>query len=252
MTLSDEILMAYVDGELDDASRAEVEAALAANPDVARRVARQKALREELRAAFDGVLDEPVPERLLSAARTAPAAPPAASVTDLSSVRNEKHERAQRRWSLPQWSAMAASLVLGVFVGQAMLRSPASSPIVARDGRLIAQDVLAESLSNQLASDQPAAAPVQLGLSFRSKSGEYCRTFVLREGEGLAGLACRDGETWQIEVVTPSALPASASSDYRMAGAALPLAVLQVVEGRITGEPLDASGEAAARKSGWR
>ena len=35
MTISDEILMAYVDGELDDASRAEVEASIAANPDVA-------------------------------------------------------------------------------------------------------------------------------------------------------------------------------------------------------------------------
>jgi len=252
MTISDEILMAYVDGELDDASRDEVEDAMAANPDVARRVARQKALREELRVAFDGVLNEPVPERLVSAARTAPTASPAASVTDLSSARIERRERAQRRWSLPQWSAMAASLVLGVFVGQAILRSPASSPIVARDGRLIAQDVLAEALSQRLASDPSAAAPVHLGLSFRTKSGEYCRTFVLREGAVLAGLACRQGEDWEVESVAPNEPPATTGTGYRMAGAALPLTILQAVEGRIDGEPLDADEERAARENDWR
>lgn len=248
MTYSDEILMAYVDGELDDETRVAVEAAIETDADVAQRVARQKALRRQLRAAFDGVLDEPVPERLTQAARTAPTA----SVADLSRARNEKRDRTLRRWSLPQWSAMAASLVLGVFVGQALWRTPANSPIVARDGRLVAQASLAEALSNQLASDQTAAAAVQLGLSFRSKTGEFCRTFVLRDGEGLAGLACREGEIWQIETAVPNETPASANGNYQMAGAKLPLAVLQAVEGRIGGEPLDASGEAAARQNGWR
>ncbi len=252
MKLSDEILMAYVDGEVDDETRAAVEAAMQADVNVAQRVARQQALRQQLRAEFDGVLNEPVPERLTRAARTAPAASTTASVTDLSRARNEKRDRTPRRWSLPQWSAMAASLVLGVFVGHAMLRSPASSPIVARDGRLVAQDSLAEALSNQLASDQAAKAPVQVGLSFRSKTGEFCRTFVLRGGEGLAGLACREGEIWQIEAAVPNEALATDNDNYQMAGAKLPLAVLQAVEGRSDGEPLDADGEAAARQKGWR
>jgi len=251
MTVSNETLLAYVDGELDDETHAAVEAAIAADPEFAQRVARQQTLRRQLRAAFDGVLEEPVPERLLSAARTAPAASPLASVTNLTRVRDEKRDRAARRWSLPQWAAMAASLVLGVFVGQTMLRSPASSPIVARDGRLIAQESLADALSRQLASSQSAAAPVQLGLSFRSKSGELCRTFVLREGEALAGLACREGGNWQIELVGPSEAPTT-SSVYQMAGTQLPLAILQAVEARIEGEPLDANGEAAAKENGWK
>jgi hypothetical protein len=252
MKVSDEILMAYVDGEVDDQTRAAVETAMQADANVAQRVARQQALRQQLRGEFDGVLHEPVPERLTRTARTAPVASPTSSVTDLSRARNEKRDRTPRRWSLPQWSAMAASLVLGVFVGQAILRSPASSPIVARDGRLVAQDSLAEALSNQLASDQAAKAPVQVGLSFRSKTGEFCRTFVWREGDGLAGLACREGEIWQIETAVPNETLAAGNGSYQMAGAELPLAVLQAVEGRIDGEPLDASGEAAARQKGWR
>lgn len=252
MKLSDEILMAYVDGEADDETRLAVEAAMRADADVAQRVARQRALRQQLRSAFDSVLDEPVPERLTRAARVAPARWQDTAVADLSRARNEKRDSLPRRWSLPQWAAMAASVVLGVFVGQAIWKSPSSSPIVARDGRLVAQEVLAEALSNQLASAQPATGPVQVGLSFRSKTGEFCRTFVLRGDEELAGLACREGEVWQIETAVPNEAPATSGGHYQMAGAELPLAVLQAVEARIEGDPLDASGEAAARTSGWR
>ena len=74
MTISDEQVMAYVDGELDAQTRNEVERAMESDPEVARRVARQRALRNKLRAAFNNVLNEPVPDRLVSAARTAPVA----------------------------------------------------------------------------------------------------------------------------------------------------------------------------------
>lgn len=251
MTFTEETLMAYVDGELDAETSAAVEGAVASDPDVARRVARQKALRQKLRAAFDGVLDESVPYRLLETARSAPSASSETKVTDLSRARAEKAERAGRRWSWPQWGAMAASLVLGVLVGQALLREPAASVIVARDGRLIARQALAEALSSQLSSGQSIDARIGMGLSFRSKSGEYCRTFVLREGGGLAGLACREGDGWTIQVVAPNESPGSAGADYRMAGAEIPLVVLKAVEERIEGVPLDASGEAEARKRNW-
>ncbi len=74
MTISDEQLMAYVDGELDADARAQIEAAMVSDAELARRVARQQRLREKLRAAFDEVLREPVPDRLLAAARNAPGA----------------------------------------------------------------------------------------------------------------------------------------------------------------------------------
>src|SRR5256885_438663 len=48
MNFSDETLMTYADGELDAASRAVLEAAMAADPQLAQRVARHRALREHL------------------------------------------------------------------------------------------------------------------------------------------------------------------------------------------------------------
>ena len=65
MKLPDETVMAYVDDELDAASRARVEAAMAADPEVRAQFKTQIELRARLRASFDPVLSEPVPERLL-------------------------------------------------------------------------------------------------------------------------------------------------------------------------------------------
>jgi anti-sigma factor RsiW len=57
-------LHAYVDGQLDDARRAAVEAYLAANPAEAERVRAYARQNEQLHALFDSALDEPVPEAL--------------------------------------------------------------------------------------------------------------------------------------------------------------------------------------------
>ena len=252
MIITDEILMAYVDDELDAAARAAVEAAMAESPEIARRVARQQELRRQMRAAFDIVLSEPVPDRLIEAARRAPAGVREATVTELERVRAQKNQPAPRRWSWPEWSALAASVVLGAVLSQAMLRPFTAEPIVARDGRLLAHDALARALSNQLSSDQPADARVALGLSFRSKDGAFCRTFVLRDGRGLAGIACREGESWPVEVVIPGDESATPDGGYAMAASELPVALLKKVEERIDGEPLDAAGEAAARRNHWR
>jgi hypothetical protein len=209
-------------------------------------------LRTKLRAAFDGVLTEPVPDRLIDAARRAPAGTREATVADLEQARAQKAERPARRWSWPEWGAMAASVVLGALISQALWRAFPTEPIVARDGRLVASHALARALSDQLSSAQPLDARIAMGLSFRSKTGEYCRTFIIRDGPGLAGLACRDGETWSVQTVVPGEQPTEHTTGYAMAGAELPVLLLQAVEERIAGEPLDAKGEAAARENHWR
>jgi anti-sigma factor RsiW len=61
-------LQAYADGRLADARRAEIEAWLASRPEEAERVEAYRRIHEELRAVYDPVLQEPVPERLHAAA----------------------------------------------------------------------------------------------------------------------------------------------------------------------------------------
>jgi anti-sigma factor RsiW len=66
-------LQAYADGRLPEPRRAAVEAWLATRPDEAERVAAYRRLAQEVRAAYDSMIAEPVPERLAQAA--APRAP---------------------------------------------------------------------------------------------------------------------------------------------------------------------------------
>lgn len=58
-------LHAYVDGELPDARRAEVEELIGASAEDTARAGAYGRLNDELRAHYDGVLAEPLPERLL-------------------------------------------------------------------------------------------------------------------------------------------------------------------------------------------
>jgi anti-sigma factor RsiW len=69
MSVSEEELQAYVDGLLDSARAAEIEARLAANPEAAERAQAYRAQNRALRAMFEPVLDEPVPARLTETLR---------------------------------------------------------------------------------------------------------------------------------------------------------------------------------------
>ena len=65
-------LHAYADARLEPSRHGEVEAWLATHPEDAERVHAWRRHKEALHAGFDPVLDEPLPDRLLRAARPAP------------------------------------------------------------------------------------------------------------------------------------------------------------------------------------
>lgn len=65
-------LHAYVDGQLDTARRAEVEAYLAAHPEAAAEVQELRVQMQALHVRFDGVMNEPIPLRLTNALQPRP------------------------------------------------------------------------------------------------------------------------------------------------------------------------------------
>jgi hypothetical protein len=240
MSFSDEILMAYADGELEPALRAEVEQAMRADPALAANVERHRALRADVFAAFAGVLDEPVPGRLR------PRAAPSNHVR-VDALEAARARQLPARWSWPQWGAMAASLVVGVLAGALGWQGTQSeAPFARAGGALVAQGALAQALSRQLASEQ-ARGGVKLGVSFEAKDGSYCRSFTLGSA---GGLACRSGDAWRIPVLAEG--EATQGGAYRQAGSATPGAVLDAIDQRIAGSTLDAAGERAARGHGWQ
>jgi hypothetical protein len=213
-------IAAYVDGELDAADRSRFEAEMAGDASLAGEVAAQRRLRDRLAAAYDPVLAEALPAALTLAAQVA-------------------NDRPPRRFGLPHWAAVAASLVVGVLVGRMALPASDQDPLAIRGG-------LAQALDRQLAAN---TGPIRVGLSFRSADGRYCRTFQSAP-DRLAGLACRHDDGWQARTVT--AWTPAGTMHYRTAGAETPPEVLAAVDALIVGEPLDAAAERAARAGGWR
>ena len=252
MTISDETLMAYADGELDAAARAAVESAMREDPQIEARVAAHRTLRRKVQAAYSAELSEEVPERLLAAARGAERT--RSKVVNLLEARAAIQRSGSRVRPLrPQWrtaGTIAASLIAGVGLGFFMWSHTESPLMRSAGGALVARGQLAQALSTQLAAEQSRSSPVQIGVSFRTKSGDYCRTFALSGAVSPSGLACRHGGEWQIRAVAQE--PGTVGDpEYRTAGSTIPATILKSVEGQIAGEPLDQAGERAARQRNW-
>ena len=244
MNRMDEDLSRYLDGEMEATEAAVFAAAAAADPALAQRIAAQQRLRAKLQRAFDRVLNEPLPQRLIDAAHAEPR------------VRLHPTQWNRRSWrrSATTWLAVAASLAIVALLTPSLLRLTGNTPNILVVGKVkTAGGELARALSTRLVSEQASPGRVQIGISFIAKNGEYCRSFVATEQrDTTAGLACRREDAWRIEVLEPLATSAGASGEYRQAASALTPQVLQAVETRITGVPLDAAGEAKARDRGWQ
>ena len=259
MQITEDMLMAYADGEADRETRAAVEAAMARDGAIRERVEAHRRLRATVAGAFGGVLSEPAPEHLIAAARgerrPRPSRP--AEVVDLAAVRARKvtppkaAPAARRVWL--QWGALAACVVVGAFLARG-LAQPGLTPMIGdHHGVLAAQGALSRALETDLAGQ--AQAPdqaVRIGVSFRTADKTFCRTFQVLRGEALAGVACRDAGGWQVRVAVAQAGQGVNASGYRTASTSTPPAVSAAVDAMIAGSPLDAQAEAAAKAKGWR
>jgi hypothetical protein len=236
MTITDDMLMAWLDGELDPAESARVEAALADDDVLRRRVEVQRKLRARLAARYDPVAEEEVPARLRAMLE---GDAPEGDVVDLAAVRAR---RARPAWQ--SLAAIAATLVLGIAIGR-IGSGGNEGPVTVDGGALVARGALAEALDTRLASAQDPGATTRIGVSFARADGRLCRTF---DGTGLAGLACRDENGWQVMMAVPGS--GTAQGGYRQAGSAT-APVLQAAQEMMAGEPFDAAAERRARNAGW-
>ena len=149
---SDDRLVAYLDGELEVAQRREVEAWLDADPAARRRMVALAESGHLLRLAFDEAIHEPVPDRLIAAARGEAA--PLQSGAQILPFRRRLGAQivAPRRWrmGLP----VAASL-LGLLVGSGITYLGVGK--LALDGVAGKQVPLEATAANNLWLDNAAA-----------------------------------------------------------------------------------------------
>ena len=235
MTITNETLMALVDGELSPDEIQRVEAELRTRPDLAAYVEEQRELRHQLHASFDAMMNAPMPSKLRDAVEETQ---PSLTWRLANSWRNTS--RGVIWTSIP-----AAALAAGVVIGVVLSGTASNTLIDARGGALVARGALAHALDNQLAAAGPAQGP-QIGISFRDRNNHYCRTFSTPK---MGGVACRDAAGWNIAAL--SERNAEPTGAYSTAGSAMPDVVRDAVHGMIAGAPLDAAQEAEAKRQGW-
>ncbi len=245
MNPTDEMLIAYADGELSGEEARAVEAQLRNRPDLQAFVERQRALRRGIESAFAPLMNEDVPDRIMNALARTP-------VSHRWRLRRALNEAARlvssRQFVFRSALPAAAALACGIFLG--IVVAPQGAFRVDREtGGIFAQGELAATLDDRLASAQTAGESIRVGISFKAKDGHYCRTFQKAgAASSLAGVACRAAQGWSVAALATT--PAEQGA-YRMAGA-MPAVIRGTVDKLISGEPLDAAGERRARDLGWR
>jgi surface antigen len=240
--LTPEILMAYVDGQLDSAQSREVEAALADDPAAREMVARFRRSSEILGAGLEGVLHEPVPQRLLDAARGEPAR--------VVAFRPRTRDQAWHGW--PGLAAAATVLlVVGITAGALLFGSGDQAVMTA------ASDPMQRALESQqsgspwVAQDGAQVTPV---LTFRAADGRPCREFESTTGDTASfGVACRDAQgRWVAQIeVQRGLLPAAIQAQHYLPAAGGTDPVSDVLDLLGAGPALTVEEEARLLESGW-
>jgi len=250
MTVTRETLMAYVDGELAPDEERRVVAELAKDPTLNAYVEQQKELAAKLRSAFAPVLEEPIPARIERAVRETkiPSHPPALLLVSRLQRMWGNTGRASSTW-IPA-GALAAGLALGIVLAGSF---DSGTNLGTTGGTPVAQGELARVLTAELASEQTpdTMSAARIGVSFMNKDGAYCRSFKTRAGVrgAMAGIACLTDGDWQIAALA-SAAPRE-TSGFTTAAGEMPANVRGVLNEMISGDPLNAEQERAARDQGW-
>jgi len=241
--ITDELLVAYADGELTPSDAERVRLAVSADPQLAARVAMFQETRRLTGGAFAGIAREPIPAGLLQSVLP--------------------------RRAVPEWRAgimrvtgihaLAASALLGVLAAGLLVytvwREPASSfGLLAQNEALLAHaltldpDGGARSPSGGL---NGATTRIMTGQTYRLPDGRICRTFEISQSENgvVSGLSCGVDGGWRVALAIPGPLSAPGSSFQPAGGAAADLAAL--LDAHHAEGPLAAEEVGALIRQSW-
>jgi hypothetical protein len=200
--LSDEILMAFADGELEEPVAAAVEQAMLGDPAITRRVADFLRSRRLTRSAFaaQGALSVPPALQAVIMGQISDFEATHAHVAETMLHAEQSAIRA-KRW-LPSIMLLAASVAafsiaaIGYFAGQQSVFPSQAPSLVARLDDPLIHNVLDKSASGQEVA--LATGRMRVISTYRLANGSLCREFTFQASHGKANaVACR-GQDWSV------------------------------------------------------
>ncbi|MDO3444936.1 anti-sigma factor [Agrobacterium sp. V1] len=235
----DETLMAFADGELDEATSLRLETALETDDALAERLAVFLDTRTVLASAIKPLIDEPVPDALAASVRRM-VEDAEAKNADIEGAKvitfrgREKPEGSglSSRWLMPVAASVLAIItgVGGFVAGRSGLESGAS-----------VNDALSAALDRQPSGGDIAVGQTEvlrIVSSFVDGRGAFCREYELkRQEENTLAVACRSDGAW----VTRLALSSPRADGY------VPVSSQETIDTYLTsieaGGPLSAAEE---------
>lgn len=261
--LTDDLLIAYADGQLDPDTQQQVAQQLRDNPQAQATVQRLQEADTLLSDTLGPCEDEPVPEWLSQAvAAIQPSAQPQPEPAP-----TIKTIPGQAASNTPWFQAVAAVLLLSVGLGGGwlshdLMQGSEVATVQPESLRHQALETLAsgQSLDTTVAGIQHQVLPL---LSFHDPQGRICREFEHRRqgDQGFSehlGVACRDGAgSWHTEVLVARDLAAPTTADdggfyAPVSGDSEPDAFQQFIEPLQASAPLTPAEEAALMAQGWK
>ncbi|MBM6581943.1 hypothetical protein ILT44_17225 [Microvirga sp. BT689] len=238
--LTDEILMAFADGELDESVAAAVAQVMAQDPSVARRIVDFQQSRRLSRSAFESSLSSKVPIELqaaISARIEAHEGVNSAGKVDLHEVRRTRLIRSFPLMRMALAACLAGiAVATGYFFGRQVDRE--ASQIAQLEDPLIRREL------SRLESGRDLELPMgrfRVISSYQLANGALCREFELKSASRSAGaVACRANE-WNVTFAVSN--PAKSADYTPSSGGDLMDSYLQNLG---AGQPLEEKAEARA------
>jgi surface antigen len=274
MIITDEILMAYADGELSREDCRRLEAILSQDAGLRARLEPFSVTGSSLANVFDQPMREPIPDRLLAVitagGRRMPAAgeraarqPQQQTGGIFDAIAEALFPRGLGFASAFSLTALVAAGGVAGYVVGSMGVSPQGAAVVAAGDLENALETQA-SLSDEVALGTGAA--LWPAASFKSNSEGFCREYKIvgSDGNGFAGVACRGADSqWRVAVHAELKAPSkekladaivqgTAPKKYWSAGDLRSQAVEDAVDKLKKGDVFGSDEEAAAIANQWK
>ena len=241
MKITDEILSAFIDGELDDTDTDDVKEALLRDKALVRRLEQLKSADRLIASTYGAIDKTPMPTAVLDML-----APAELADGDDNIVRLPFHRipAAVKAWAAP----IAATLMFVVGLG---LGAQFSAPDRDQNrGSILAAGEIDKAGALHLVLETVASAETYVVdaasgaaitplLTFRTADGAYCREFTAVQGETTnRGVACRKENAWEIQFAARVPAAQTNPDAYSTASAGVSAQFDEIVDNMIAGEPL--------------
>jgi hypothetical protein len=244
MTISDETLNAFIDGELSALEMSIVRDAISKDEAVAERADELAALNSQLQASLNSIDAMPLSSGLDALRNQLVAGAHAEYATEQGDnvVAFPWWRKAQAAITMPTAIAASVAAIFGFFMNFDNNTHPGALP----DWTAI-NDALSHQRSGEVITTSSGAS-FEARLTFLNHQGQYCRQFYVKpmNASALQSIACRVGDDWHLR----AAMPTGDQASYQTASSNR--ALDDVLDTMIKGDLVSPEQETSVIENRWK